>query len=120
MEIILEKMTTEKKNFLKKIEPYRDGSTLYASEYHLMKITKLSRQALLSMMNSCGFEIDDSQKWRRRKVSKKTLEKIQHVCRRVEENPDVSLETLGNELGCSRQYVKELIDRYGIQRPTRK
>lgn len=111
-------VTTNKENaiFLRKIEPYREGSVLYASENHLLAVTGLPRQTFLSLLTQNGLTIDEGQRWRRKIITPKTQDKISYAKRRLQECPDISFATLGKEMGCSKQYVKQLFSRYGIKK----
>ena len=108
-------MTTKEK-FLEAVEPYRKGSVLYASAYTLMKVTGCkNRQQFNSLLYQNHLTIDNSQKWVRRNTSRETAAKINYIISRRQEKPPVSFQRIGEELGCSKQYVYQLLTRYGVE-----
>jgi hypothetical protein len=102
--------------FLRKIEPFIKDNMVCAPIGFLCRLTKLSRRRLFRYLNHNGLTLDSSQKHMRSKMDGETKHRVVYIKCRIKQNPDITIQALGDELGCSRQSVSQLMHRYGIKK----
>lgn len=103
--------------FLRLIEPFRRHNMVYASAYVLRNITGLSTPMLYRYLNNNHLFLADV-KYKRKNICTQTQKNCLYIRKQLKKDPKTSLQVMANDLGVSRQYVSNLINRYDLRNTT--